>query len=123
MAQNNSNCLSAYDSGVDDLGRSLLGSLACIELVASCTCLVVGASCRLDGLGEPQLGQLISTLCGFSNFRGLDPAPSPGSLGVVPGGKQKLQGLLKPRLGSHSASLLPYAMGQSKSKTNLDSRD
>lgn len=65
--------------GVDDLDWSLLGSLTCSEPAASCTCLVVvGAGCRLHGLGESQLGQLVSTLCGFSDFRGLDPAPSPG---------------------------------------------
>lgn len=29
-----------------------------------------------------------------------------GGLGVVPGGKQKLRGLSRPRLGSHTASLL-----------------
>lgn len=59
--------------GVDDLGWSLLGSLTCSEPAASCTCLVVvGAGCRLHGLGESQLGQLVSTLCGFSDFRGLE---------------------------------------------------
>lgn len=53
-------------------------------------------------------------------FRGLDPT-LPGSLRSQMQ-ERKLQGLSRSRLGSHTASLLPCAIGHSKSKANAGSR-